>query len=143
MLVKVAHIGGDEASVPTHCGRIHTETHSLVDALSDCDARYVVNGCSTAHYIHDWFDDDKGPNKHMLDAKGEKLAALFKEASKTIANQRKQMQVLMLENVRASEMLQSRNKRLRDEALTKARAAISTRGKQTRMLTWMFAEQAS
>ena len=135
------HIGGKAVKPPSQIGRIHTDTHTLLDPFSDDAARFKVNESrNTCFAIKEWFAVTDGPNQFALDKKGESFKALCDEAAAEINTTKSKMLAVMPDAVDSSDLLRSHTKRLREEALEKARqAGAHSRPKKQRSQNFLHA----
>ena len=123
LLATVLHISGVSIDVPSHC--MINDKFCLVDPFSDDLARFTY-GAST-HYVKDWFGRDEGPHKHRLDKAGKHMKDMAAAAAKAIHT--KKLEVKAVLGSASNVKLDARQKRVREEALDKARAVMANNRK--------------
>ena len=94
-----------------------------MDPFSDDLARFTY-GAST-HYVKDWFGRDEGPHKHRLDKAGKHMKDMAAAAAKAIHT--KKLEVKAVLGSASNVKLDARQKRVREEALDKARAVMANK----------------
>ena len=133
-LTAILHISGDVATMDATSATITLTTHSLVDPFSDDSARFSKGGESDLH-LRDFFPPSTGPHRFALDKKDAQLAIRFEVAKAILRDVIAQVADVLPDSDGCVSILNTRQKRLRDEALTKARVVGALRPKKTRMLS--------
>lgn len=136
-LEAVRHVSSAEASVPKH---VHiTQSWALGAPFSDDEARFMLE--KSVHYLKDFFPKNSGSNQSRLDRAGNHMSELGKTAAAEIKEKTKDIMQLVANP--AEMRLESRQKRLREAALEKARAAIVHKPKRLRSLMTSPEEKAT
>merc|ERR1711924_172747 len=107
-----------------------TNEFAFVDFASDAGARMVLG--KSEYPLCDMFRGNEGPNMFKLSAKGQDLQELAKLAEAEWADKNKKR--LALEDTLTPVVLNTREKRVREESLVLARAQIPNQEKKLRML---------
>ena len=115
-LHSIAHVG---SATPKLVSRTDVDkTWSLLDFCSDAMARFRKG--SREIYVREYFEIDEGPNKVTLGKRGSHMRELAKQVRTELTARRSEMQqLLMIASTQAN--LESRRKRVREEALQTAR----------------------
>lgn len=122
------HITGDKISVPERCQI--DGTYSSIDPFSDETGRFVSG--ATTHFVKDFFGVDCGLHKCRLDRAGSHLKQLALGAFRQIESKKKEVKALL--GSPGDVKLCVRQRRLREEALEKARGAMQKRPRDNRSL---------
>ena len=121
---------------PAAYGEIRFETHDFLDSFNDFFACFQLKGVeSTKTFVKDWFLQNEGPREFILDKKGQAMKKLFLEAKEEIVRLEKEAKSILPQDIQTADLLGGRSKRLREEALVKARASISHK-KQRGDVAW-------
>jgi hypothetical protein len=124
-------MSGHEGKPKAHHGIINLDKFVLLEPCSDSKARLKVKEGKDEFYLKDFFEDGEGPKQFPLDAKGAHFEDLCKQTIKAIDDQKSRIQAILPASA-ADDLLNARTKRVREEALVKARAAGAHKPKRQR-----------
>lgn len=130
-LQTITHISGDSATLPDFINI--SRSYTLENPHDDMAACFTMP--VDKQFIHQFFAADKGPNKHSLDKKGRIMATLADKAAEEVAEQEKKLEDLT--HVSSEPVLESRQKNIRQEALQRAREALSRQAKKARTIEFL------
>jgi hypothetical protein len=130
---KAIHWNGDEHIIAKHTPI--TREWTLLDAMSDANARWEAPGGKPVHHLKELFLPGLGPNRNSLDKKGTQLNNMAQQVKEQFAKQRDQLLALC-----SAPVIQITDKKheARCEALRLAREARKAKApKAVRRISFM------
>lgn len=126
-MTSVKHIGGDVAEIPAHV--IITADYALQNPHDDMGAKMVK--APAEYLVAAFFEEGKGPKKHALDKKNRSLQAIADKCHRELQEELSRKRDLPPDD---KDILQSRNKNMREAALAQTRAQLERAPKKSRTI---------